>query len=273
MTLTTYDELVQGSDEWFAARRGIVTASTVGRLINIAAPGAIEYRCDECDASAGNPCKSKVNGQPIKTMHDSRTAEAIKSRKTAKPILTVATDDTANGLMATLAAERVAGFTEDHGMTREMWRGVESEPYARDAYSKHYDEVTEIGFMRLDAEWGSLGYSPDGLVGDDGLIEIKAPRAKTQFLTVIDDAVPTHYMPQLQAGLLVSGRKWIDFVSYVGGMALYSQRVYPDRDWFDVIKAAVAQYELTAGKWVTEYERRCIGRPSTTRIDFDLEVI
>jgi hypothetical protein len=67
--------------------------------------------------------------------------------------------------------------------------------------------------MRRDEDGWTLGYSPDGLVGDDGLIEIKAPRAKTHLRTILADEVPAHYMAQCQAGLLVTGRKWIDFVS------------------------------------------------------------
>ena len=62
-----------------------------------------------------------------------------------------------------------------------------------------------------------LGHSPDGLVGDDGLLEIKAPRAKAHVLAVSPTSAP-HYMAQLQAGLLVSGRAWIDFVPFCGGL-------------------------------------------------------
>jgi putative phage-type endonuclease len=134
-------------------------------------------------------------------------------------------------------AERITGWTEDTPMNSDMWRGVESEPFAREVYSDNYGEVTEVGFMRRDEDGWTLGYSPDGLVGDDGLIEIKAPRAKTHLRTILADEVPAHYMAQCQAGLLVTGRKWIDFVSYVGGMPLYVKRVEPDPAWFAVITA------------------------------------
>ena len=152
-------------------------------------------------------------------------------------------------------------------MTSDMWRGVESEPFARDVYSEHHAEVTEVGFMLREEDGWKLGYSPDGLVGDDGLIEIKSPRAKTHLRTILADEVPGHYMPQLQAGLLVSGRKWIDFVSYVGGMPLYIKRVLPDPAWFAAITAACVAFQATAAQTVADYEKRVAGLPLTERID------
>jgi putative phage-type endonuclease len=223
MTLTILDDLEQGTDEWHDARRGIVTASVVGKLLT--------------------------------------------------PTLKVASNDTSRGLTEALIAERITGWTEDTPMTSDMFRGVFAEPHARDLYSRHYAPATELGFMLREEDGWRLGYSPDGLVGDDGLIEVKAPRAKTHLRTILADEVPAFYMPQLQAGLLVSGRTWIDFVSYVGGMPLYVKRVYRDPDWFDAIEAACIAFEATAAKTVADYERRVAGLPTTERINFDLEVI
>ena len=77
--------------------------------------------------------------------------------------------------------------------------------------------------------WGryKLGYSPDGLVGKDGLVEVKSRRQKAQVLTVVSGEVPAANMAQLQAGLFVSGRDWIDYISFSGGMHLFPIRVYP----------------------------------------------
>src|SRR5689334_1552755 len=222
MTLHVLTDLEQGTEEWLAARRGIVTASVVGKLLT--------------------------------------------------PTLKVADNDYSRGLTTTLAAERITGWTEDTTMTSDMWRGVESEPFAREVYSEHYAEVTEVGFMRRDEDGWALGYSPDGLVGDDGLIEIKSPRAKTHLRTILADEVPAHYMAQCQAGLLVSGRKWIDFVSYVGGMPLYVKRVLPDPAWFDAITAACVAFEANAAQIVADYETRVADMPKTERIDLELRV-
>lgn len=223
MTLHMFPEMDQGSEAWHDARRGIVTASVVGKLLT--------------------------------------------------PTLKVADNDTSRGITATLAAERVAGFTEDTAMTRDMTRGAWSEPYARDLYSGYYQQAVEVGFMVREEDGWTLGYSPDGLVGDDGLIEIKAPRSKTHMLTAISDEVPPHYMAQCQAGLLVSGRKWLDFVSYVGGMHIYIKRVTPDPDWFAAIEQACQAFETNAAALVDTYRKRVDGFPVAPRIDFDLEVI
>lgn len=223
MTLQMLPDLVQGSQEWHDQRRGLITASVVGKLVT--------------------------------------------------PTLKVANNDASRGLTATLVAERITGFTEDTPMTSDMWRGVESEPVARDIYSTYYQQAVEVGFMLREENAWSLGYSPDGLVGMDGLIEIKAPRAKTHLRTILADAVPAHYMAQCQSGLLVSDRLWIDFVSYCGGMPLYVKRVYPDPAWHEAIKAACRTFEANAQRITDDYRDRVAGMPTTERIDFSEIVV
>ena len=271
MTLHVLPDLAQGTTEWHDQRRGIVTASVVGKLLTLEPPSAVTVDCPKCKATAGSPCISLARKEPtpVKTYHPERCAITAEMPHE----ITVADNDTSRSLTATLAAERVTGFTEDTPMSRDMYRGVWSEPLARDLYSGHYQQAVETGFMRRDEDGWTLGYSPDGLVADDGLIEIKAPRSKTQFLTAITDEVPAHYMAQCQSGLLVSGRKWIDFVSYVGGMHIYVKRVTPDPAWFAAIEAACRRFETNAAALVATYSKRVEGRPVAERIDFDLEVI
>lgn len=267
MTLHVIRDLVQGTDEWHAVRRGIVTASVVGKLIAVGSPDASTVGCSTCTAPPNLPCisASRKVPTPIKTFHDARVATAAKQ----PPVYSLADGDTSRALTATLVAERIADFTEDLPMTGDMWRGVDSEPIARDLYSRHHAPVEEVGFMRRDERDWTLGYSPDGLVGDDGLIEIKAPRAKTHVLTVLADEVPAYYMPQLQAGLLVSGRKWIDFVSYCGGLPLWTKRVLPDPRWHDAIEAACIAFETTAAEMVARFNNLTSDLPVTERIDFN----
>jgi putative phage-type endonuclease len=216
MTLHEYPSLEQRSEEWFAARRGIVTASVVGQLLT--------------------------------------------------PTLKVADNDTSRTLTATLALERITGWTEETRMTDDMWRGVEHEPIARDLYSEHHAKAVECGFMRRDTVGWSLGYSPDGLVGDDGCVEIKCPRAKTHFGTVLRGEVPSQYVAQCQAGLLVSGRDWIDFVSFSGGLPLWVKRIHPDRAWFDAITAACIEFERNVAELIDNYQGRIVGLPQTERV-------
>lgn len=270
MSLRILADLEQGSDEWHDQRRGMVTASVVGKLVTVGAPDALTSECPTCHAAVDSPCLSAARKvpTPIKTIHEARSSMA----STLPPVYAVAANDTARAIVATLAAERIAGWTEETPMTSDMWRGVEAEPYARDIYSGHFSEASEVGFMiREEGDW-RLGYSPDGVVGDDGLIEVKAPRAKTHVLTILADEVPTHYMAQCQAGLLVSGRKWIDFVSYVGGLPLYVKRVQPDPAWFDAITAACIQFEKDVAQIVADYETRVADMPKTERIDFNIQV-
>lgn len=264
MTLTIHDKLEQRSPEWYAARCGIVTASIVGKLITAGAPDATTVACPACNAAVASPCLSMAKGKtptPIKTIHDARTAEA----STLPPVYSVADNDTSRAITATLVAERITGTVEEGPITSDMWRGIDLEPIARDAYAAHYAKVAEVGFM-VDDRWGfPIGYSPDGLVGDDGLIEIKAPRSKTHILTVLAGDVPAHNMAQLQAGLLVSDRKWIDFIPYVGGLPLWKTRVYPDPAWQEAIVAAVANFETTAAEMVANYQAATEGLPATDR--------
>jgi putative phage-type endonuclease len=178
----------------------------------------------------------------------------------------VAKNDYSRALTAQLVAERITGYTDPTYINDDMLRGHEEEPRARDLYSEKYAPVRESGFMvRTEANW-KLGYSPDGLVGDDGLIEVKAPRAKKHLTTILSGEVPAANMAQLQAGLLVSGRQWIDFLSYCGGMPMWVHRVFPDQRWFDAIVTAVIQFEETAAEMVAAYQSATEGLPATERM-------
>lgn len=219
MTLIEYNNIEQGSDEWHDARRGIVTASTVGQLI---------------------------------------------TPRTIKP----ASNDTSRALTMLLVAERITGYTDPTYTSDDMMRGHMDEPIARGLYSEHYGQVTETGFMvRSEPGW-KLGFSPDGLVGDDGLLEIKSRRSKAQIATVLANEVPLANRAQLQAGLLVTGRKWIDYVSFCGGLPLYIERVFPDERWFEAIIAAVTTFESEAAEMADQYLARTAGMPATERIDY-----
>jgi hypothetical protein len=110
------------------------------------------------------------------------------------PTLKVASNDTSRSLTALLVAERITGYTDPTYVNDDMWRGIEDEPRARDLYSQHFAPVTEVGFMVRDDRGFPIGYSPDGLVGDDGLIEVKSRRQKKHLQTILADAVPPENM-------------------------------------------------------------------------------
>lgn len=267
---TYYIDLEQRSPEWYDLRRGIVTASVIGSLVTVEAPDALAVDCPACGAECGNPCLSanRKTPTPIKFPHGQRAALAA----TFPPTYGTATGDTARAITLTLAAERINGFSDDGYESFDMLRGRMDEPLARNLYSKTYAPVTECGFVIRD-DWGfKIGYSPDGLVGDDGLIEVKSRRPKIQLRTVLADEVPAENMAQIQTGLLVTGRDWCDLVSYCGGMAMWTKRVYPDPDWQDAIIAATAAYEATAAEIVARYTRAVQGLPATERINYNADI-
>lgn len=265
MSLTVYKELEQGTPEWLAARCGIVTASVVGQLVTSRQPSAIETDCPDCGAATANPCIGKRSPGPLKTLHSARAAAA---RELDRVVAVDTMSDTARALALTLTAERITGHVEEVFPSRDMERGTMSEPYARDIYSETYAPATELGFMVRDFEGYRLGYSPDGLVGDNGLLEIKSPRQKKHLATILADEVPIEHMAQCQAGLLVSGREWIDFISYCGGMPLFVKRVRPDGKWQTAIHDAVEAFEESAAAMIDTYISNTAGRPVTERIDF-----
>ena len=265
INLRILPDLEQGSEEWHDQRRGMVTASVVGQLITVGAPDALTIQCPECHACAGGPCLSVARKvpTPIKTIHGARSAKA----SALPPTYEVADNDTSRGLTAILAAERISGNTDPTYMSDDMWRGVEDEPRARDKYAEHNKVTVEtVGFMVRDDFGFELGYSPDGLVGDDGLIEVKSRRQKKHLLTVLDGTVPAENMAQIQAGLLVSGRAWCDYVSYCGGMHLWVQRVTPDERWFAAIVEAVRAFEKAAERMASDYLGAVAGLPVTERV-------
>jgi hypothetical protein len=278
MSLRILSELEQGSEEWHAQRRGMVTASVVGRLISIGYLGADGYDCPECGAPSFSPCTSKVkrageSGAPIKSFHSSRTDTSVDHRHDDDAlVLSPSTGDDARGLTLLLAAERITGHTDPTYMSDDMWRGKEDEPFARDIYSRAFAPVSTVGFMVRDDRGFPIGYSPDGLVGEDGLIEIKCRRQKTQLGGILDGQVPAANMAQIQCGLLVSGRAWCDYVSYCGGMRLWVKRVYPDQRWFGAIIGAVQRFEETASQMAHTYQEATQGMPDTQRLDLEMVI-
>lgn len=177
------------------------------------------------------------------------------------PTLKVADNDKTRAHVYELLFQRMTGFVEPHYVSDDMLRGQDDEKEARHEYGKHYAAVGEVGFITND-RWGfRIGYSPDGLVGDDGLIECKSRRGKYQVQTIAEDEVPAEYMIQLQTGLLVSERKWIDFVSYSGGLPMFVKRVEADPLIQGAIVAAATSFETRLAEKEREYRATLAAMP------------
>lgn len=178
---------------------------------------------------------------------------ASEMRLILTPTLKVADNDKTRSHIYELLFQRLTKFVEPQYVSDAMLRGQEDEIYARAAYEEHYAPVTEVGFVTND-QWGfTIGYSPDGLVGDDGLIECKSRAGKYQVQTIAEDEVPAEYMLQLQTGLLVTGRSWIDFISYSGGLPMFVKRVEPDPLVQGAIIAAATAFEMKVAEKEREY--------------------
>jgi len=152
-----------------------------------------------------------------------------------------------------MIAERNTDFLEDNFMSYNMEQGHLNEVYARDHYSEHYAEVKEVAFITNDKYGFKMGYSPDGLVGDDGLIEIKSRLSKFQVKHIIDGVTPDEFKIQCQTGLLVSEREWIDFISYSGGLPMFVIRSFPDFELQEKIIEACTLFENTVSELSKKY--------------------
>lgn len=192
MTIKMHD-YAQGSDEWLAARCGLLTASEMKLII------------------------TPANLKP-------------------------ANNDKERAHLYELVAQRITKYVEPHYIGDDMLRGLADEVDARDIYADQYEEVLEVGFITND-KWGfTLGYSPDGLVGLDGAIEIKSRRQKYQVETILSGEMPSEYLIQVQTGLLISEREWCDFITYSAGLPMMTLRVLPDTKVQAAILEAAAMF-------------------------------
>jgi hypothetical protein len=189
------------------------------------------------------------------------TASEVKLLLTEKTMKT-ADNDKVRAHVWELLAQRISGFVEPSFIGDDMLRGKIDEIKARDRYSAEIAPVQEVGFITED-RWGfTIGYSPDGLVGDDGQVECKSRRQKFQVQVISEWAVPSEHIMQCQTGLLVTGRKWCDYVSYCGGLPMAVIRVYPDRTLHDAIIGAVAAFESRVTEYLAAYEARLVEKPT-----------
>lgn len=216
MHITHHRDIIQGTDEWLAARCGLLTASEMKLILT--------------------------------------------------PTLKVAANEKERTHLYELLAQRLTKYVEPHFVTDDMLRGHADEIEARALYSKiHAPASADVGFI-TNNKWGfTLGYSPDGLVGDDGLIECKSRRQKYQVQTIVDGGVPEDYLLQIQTGLLVSERKWLDFVSYCGGLPMVVRRVYPDAKIQEAIIQAAGAFEERLAVRLEEYHKQAVTMPATER--------
>lgn len=186
------------------------------------------------------------------------------------PTLKLASNEKERQHLYELLAQRINQYVEPHYISDDMLRGHEDELRAIQLYSEEYAPVETVGFITED-KWGFvLGYSPDGLVGDDGLIEVKSRRQKYQAQTIVEcvtsGKIMDEYVLQAQAGLLISGRKWLDHISYCGGMPMVPIRVYPDPTIQTAILEAAQNFETRLSEKMEIYKTNAARFHMTERV-------
>lgn len=145
--------------------------------------------------------------------------------------------------MDQLIGERITGeAAELPFQTKATIRGHEYETKARALYEAREEVQTTQAAIILNH---GCGYSPDALVGADGLTEIKSKLPKFQVAVIIGNEVPKEHVAQCQGGLWVSDREWIDFISYWPGMPMFVKRMHRDEAMIRKIAERVGTfYEL-----------------------------
>ena len=144
----------------------------------------------------------------------------------------------AEGYINQLIAEKLTGETTYVKTTEWMARGTELEPMARDYYTLATgNEVQEVGFCKHDRL--ETGVSPDGLIGDNGGLEIKCPAPATHVAYLRGNRLPTKYLQQVMGCLWITEREFWDFVSYNETMPALITRVHRDDKYIELLAAEV----------------------------------
>lgn len=176
----------------------------------------------------------------------------------------VAGENTAayNNLITNISAEIITGASDplEHSYTSAiMERGTELEPVARDLYSSLFDvRVEQVGFIIPDEdnkyhEW--IGISPDGILPDNGELEIKCPLWRTHLEYIEGNRLPAEYKYQVQGQLYVTGFDYCDFMSYAEGMKPFIIRVYPDPEIFSLFETRLDKLIERVKEKLSTYEK------------------
>lgn len=210
---------MQHSEEWHALRCGVITASVMKNLL-----------------------KKKTD------------------KKTGEVTFSIPETDTTKAYYFELASQRVWNSTEDLYQSFDMMRGLKDEVDAFNLYCQNYEHLETCGFITNDDHGVLLGFSPDGLTAqnEDGFIEVKSRNQKFQAETIYSFECPDDFIIQIQTGLIVSGRKWCDFLSYCGGTQMFKIRVYPDLELQKTIISAAVQADAEVNRIATQIRKNLL---------------
>ena len=155
------------------------------------------------------------------------------------------------GYRAELVAERLSGKAVEGFCNAEMKWGTDCEPLARAAYEAETGILVVETGMVPHPSIAMTGASPDGLVGAEGLLEIKCPKTQNHIETILGGSVPSQYIPQMQWQMACTGRLWVDFVSFDPRLTtdyqIYTKRVERNEE-------LIASYEAEVKKFLSEVD-------------------
>lgn len=184
--------------------------------------------------------------------------------------------DASDTLAINTAMERISG--EPYGDTFQtfaMKRGSEQEAFARMRYEANYNTIVdECGIVLTDDRL--FGYSTDGFVGLDGMIEVKTPINSLKIMKMIQSGNVEEYIHQIQGGLWITGRQWCDFIMYVPplkgiGNDLYVKRIFRDEDFIETLETGLLRFNERVENYVkvlsTPYVSVPVAAPAATQAD------
>lgn len=156
---------------------------------------------------------------------------------------------------AELVCERLTGKADASYTNAAMVWGTEHEPFARIAYIATTGAVVdEVGFIQHSTIMA--GASPDGLIGDEGGLEIKCPNKATHLAALRAKKMPPEHMPQVQGAMWITGRKWWDFVSYhpefPDALQLFITRIERDEEYISALEKEVSLFLQEVEEEVTQ---------------------
>ncbi len=163
-----------------------------------------------------------------------------------KDVMAKGQGKTRKAYMYMLAAEAITGEREESFSNSYMEWGTENEPAARAMYElESGNTVNEVSFIKIN-DTLKIGCSPDGLIGDDGMVEFKCPKTTTQIETFLSGKMPTGHRAQVQGQLWVSNRQWADFVSFDpridGDAGYFSIRIERDEEYIKEIEESCFKF-------------------------------
>lgn len=239
--------LEQGSQDWLQMRRGVITGSRFK---------------DARDWSDGLTSQQRIYANARRDGSEEKAAMALAGYKSAPKSESVA-DAIANGARKLwggkaiayamdLARERIGGRAPTKFSNAAMREGTEQEPYARAAYEAHTGEmVEEVGFFITDDK--CFGLSPDGLINDDGVQEIKTMVSSDTLFKAVADGDLSEYIDQCNGYLWLLGRKYVDLCLWVPDLQkLIVNRIHRDEEAIQALKDDL----LAFAKLVNEYEEK-----------------